>query len=82
MIKKSRATFTYFLFMFGAIFGIICVVFALPPYLCIADGIICIIAAILVLQCSYCPFCGKYGVKIKPFQKEVPFCEKCGKEQP
>jgi len=81
MAKKTKAKLAYFLLMFGCVFGIFCAVFMLPQFLCIADAILVLIAAHFLLLASYCPHCGKYRVKIKPFSKENPSCKICGKEQ-
>jgi hypothetical protein len=82
MSKKTKAKSAYFLLMFGCVFGILCAIFTLPTFLCIADAILVGIATHLFLLASYCPHCGKYSVKIKPFSKESPSCKICGKEQP
>lgn len=79
MTIKSRMTLVYFLFMVGAIFGIICAIFELPLYLRVLDAIIVTIAIILVLKTARCPCCGKYGIRITPCSRESPCCKKCGK---
>ena len=82
MTKRTRISVAYILLMFGCVCGIICAIFVPPLPFRIAVAAIVVPTAIIVLQASHCPFCGKYRVKIKPFSKENPACKKCGKEQP
>lgn len=71
----------YFLFMAGAIFGIVCAVFSLPFYLRLADAILVVVAIVYVLRIARCPYCGKFGIRVTPFQREESYCKFCGKSK-
>lgn len=69
---------SYFLFMAGSVFGIICAIFNYPFYLRLADSILVVVAIVYVLKNSYCPNCGKFGIRVTPFLKDERYCKFCG----
>ena len=79
MKKTSKMTFTYFLYMLTAVLGIGCVIFKLSMLFRISVTIMAIISILAVLNLSYCPNCGRFGIRIRPFLKQEPCCKKCGK---
>ncbi len=77
---RDKMTLTYFLYVVGAVLGIICVIFECSFSVRITVAVIMTTAVICVLKQSCCPVCNKYGIRIRPFSKEKPICKKCGKQ--
>lgn len=80
MKRTLKVTLSYFFFILAAILGIICAVFNLSMLFRIITALLVVIPTIAILNLSKCPYCGKYGMPINPFQKSGPTCKKCGKQ--
>lgn len=77
---QNKMTMTYLLFVIGCVLGIICVVFETSFLARLVVVLVVIFSAVSVLKMSHCPFCDKFGIRIRPFSKEKPSCSKCGKQ--
>lgn len=79
MKKTLKMTLAYFLFMFGAALGILCVIFELSTLVRLFVAVLVVISVITILNLARCPHCHKYGIRVQPFQKQDPLCKKCKK---
>jgi hypothetical protein len=80
MKRTTKMTLAYFMFMLSCVLGIICVVLSLSLFVRVCVVILVCGSATSVLTLSRCPYCGKFGVPIKPFLKQNLCCKKCGKQ--
>lgn len=79
MKRTHQMTLAYFLFIFSAAIGIICVIFELSTLVRLITVGLVVISVIAILNLARCPHCHRYGIRVQPFQKQAPYCKKCGK---
>lgn len=79
MKKTYKMTLVYFLFITTCILGIVAVIAQVSMIFYSLIAVIDIILVFEIIKLSHCPYCGKLGIPVKPFLKQMPCCKKCGK---
>ena len=46
----------------------------------VAFIVLAVLYLVLFIAAKLCPHCGKYGVPIFPWKKDLGYCPKCGKK--